>query len=132
MSKYFGMNVVFVQDYDRCFEFYKHALGMSVLVSHRGEGHPPWALLEREGFRMALHAERDGEPHKFTGGLLVNFFVDDIPTAIEKIKHYGGQILREPAEADFRPTQPVMAYLGRFADPDGNEHFLIKETKSFV
>ena len=130
VSKYFGMVVVFVQEYARCLEFYKNALELDVVMFHEGEGHPPWALLQREGFRMALHAEREGSPHKCTG-VLVNFFVDDIPRAVERIA-YGGSILREPIEADFRPTQPVMAYIGRFCDPDGNEHYLIKETKNML
>ena len=128
MSKQFGITVLFVKNYDRCLEFYTKALGMKVLRTHKGEGHPDWALLQLGELRMALHAGYEGEPLKTNGPLCTNFFVDDVPATIEKLTAFGGQILRIPEEYDFRPTQLVKALFGKFADPDGNEHFLVKET----
>ncbi len=130
MSKFFGVTVLFVRNYDRCLEFYRNALGMEVLRTHKGEGHPDWALLQLGDLRMALHAGHEGEPLR-GGAVCINFFVDDIHLVVERIQQFDGSIKKFPEEHDFRPTQPVMAFFGRFADPDGNEHYLVKETRRF-
>jgi hypothetical protein len=57
-----------------------------------------------------------------------NFFADDIPSVIEKIPEFDGTITAAPKEYDLNPTQPVKALFGRFKDPDGHEHYLVKET----
>ena len=133
MSDCFGMVVLFVREYDSCLDFYRRALGMQVLRSHEGGGHPPWALLQLGDFRMALHAGFEGSPLK--GGsatpICVNFFVEDVHATIEAIERHGGALKRLDEDADFRPTQPVLAHFARFEDPAGNEHFLVQETKRF-
>src|SRR5687767_11995997 len=101
MSKYFGITVLMVQNFDRCLEFYREALGMKVLLTHRGEGHPDWALLQLGELRMALHAGYDG-PALTTGGpICVNFFVDDMSTVVERIPQFAGSIKSFPEEYDF-------------------------------
>lgn len=129
MSKYFGMTVLFVKNFDRCFDFYRNALGMAVIRSYNGVEHPEWALLQLGELRMALHAGYDNSPLKTNGPICMNFFTENMPATVEKIQKYGGSIINSPEEYDFRPTQPVKALFGRFADPDGNEHFFVKETE---
>jgi predicted enzyme related to lactoylglutathione lyase len=77
---------------------------------------------------MALHADHDGEPHRVDAAG-VNFRVDDATAVAARIDALGGRITRKPEVADFRPTQPVRAYIGKFADPDGNEHYLLQVTE---
>lgn len=132
MSQFFGVTVLFVRNFKECFEFYRSGLGMEVLRAHEGEGHPDWALLRLGELRMALHAGYEGAPLKGNSPVCINFFIDDVSNAIKKIEQYGGTIKSEPKEIDFRPTQPVMAFFGKFADPDGNEHYLVKETKQLA
>jgi predicted enzyme related to lactoylglutathione lyase len=103
---------------------------MQLVSSYKGKGHPDWALLESDSFRLALHAEHRGNPHKISA-LCINFFAEDIYRTLSQVQEFGGSIKRQPAEVDFRPTQPVRGLIGAFADPDGNEHFLIQETKDF-
>jgi predicted enzyme related to lactoylglutathione lyase len=132
MSTHFGMAVLFVEDHARSVRFYRDALNMKVISLYEGGDHPPWALMELAGFRLALHGgEYSGAPH-VTRKLFLNFFVKDALGVAEKIVEAGGTIKRMPQEEDFRPTQPVYAFIGRFADPEGNEHFLIEETREIV
>jgi predicted enzyme related to lactoylglutathione lyase len=129
MSQFFGHVVLSVRRFDECFDFYTKALQMEAMLTHRGEGHPDWALLRLGEMRLALHAEYDGMP--LHGGMPVclNFFVNDIPATLARIPEFGGTVTAAPQEYDFRPTQPVMALFGRFKDPDGHEHYLVKETE---
>jgi predicted enzyme related to lactoylglutathione lyase len=124
MSRWFGMAVLFVDKFDACLEFYQ-ALGMNCIHLFRGAGHPHLAILERDGFRLALHAEREGPPHKLSS-LSLNFFVDDIETACKNIDQFGGKVGRRAEEANFRPSQLVRAFMGTFADPDGNQHYIVQ------
>ena len=131
MSQHFGLVVLFVRDYEACLAFSREALGMQILRSHEGEGHPPWALLRLGELRMALHAGHEGDPLRAGGPVCVNFFVADVHATAQLIERQGGSLKRLDEDVDFRPTQPVLAHFGLFADPDGNEHYLVQETKAF-
>jgi hypothetical protein len=41
---------------------------------------------------------------------------------------FGHVVLSVQRFDECNPTQPVKALFGRFKDPDGHEHYLVKET----
>ncbi|MGE0171370.1 MAG: VOC family protein [Oligoflexales bacterium] len=129
MSQFFGHIVLNVRNFEKCYNFYTVALKMEVLLTHKGDGHPDWALLQLGELRMALHANYEGAPLSGVMPVCLNFFVDDMPTTLSLISEHGGIITARPQEYDFRPTQPVMALFGKFKDPHGHEHYLVKETR---
>ena len=105
------INVVYlyVRDVERSLTFYRDVLG---LPFEQDASDPHWAEARLpNGLRLALHAWSAGVDEPGGGAVRVNFEVDDIDTAVERLRTAGvdvGVIHREAYGAH-----------AEFVDPDG-------------
>lgn len=103
-----GLNVVYlyVRDFERSVGFYRDVLGIPL------ESQPGWAEATLpQGIRFALHATADTSAELGTGTVRLDFEVEDIDEAVERLRAAGvkvGEIHRE-----------VYGSHAEFVDPDG-------------
>ena len=111
----FGVTVLFVKRFNKCFEFYKEVLGLKVsFVNLEGEV----AMFKLGKSEFLLHGGHRGKPA--TGPLHVHFEVGDIRATVRNLKKKGLKF-HEPVA-----KRPYGVYETRFSDPDGNRFDLIQ------
>ncbi len=104
------VNVVYlyVRDIERSLAFYREVLGLPL---ERHDSDPNWAEATLEqGLRFALHAAH-GDMQPLGGTVRVNFEVDDVDAAVDRLQAAGvevGEIFREQYGSHVE-----------FVDPDG-------------
>ena len=105
------INVVYlyVRDIERSLSFYRDVLGIPL---ESDESDPNWAEARLEnGLRFALHAAHEGVGPLGGGTVRVNFEVEDVDAAVERLRAAGvevGPIHREDYGSHCE-----------FVDPDG-------------
>ena len=104
------MFILYVHDMDRAVDFYRDALGLSV-VQHT----PGWSMLRCGGATIALHILSPGSAESTASHAGLNLQVDDLDSAIAAVVAVGGEhlVTREPT--DFVPVR-----MCELRDTEGN------------
>lgn len=111
VSKEFSMAVV-VSDGKKSAKWFEDSLGFKSSV----EGH--WVLVWPEGSSAKIHL-CEGEPEPGNTGIA--FYVRDAVRLAKSMKAKGVRITKEVKKASWGTN-------GMFADPDGNEYWLMQGT----
>ncbi|MBD0329392.1 MAG: VOC family protein [Thermoleophilia bacterium] len=112
-----GLRVVYlyVKDIERAQAFYRDVLGLEL------EGDDDWVETTLPGdVRFALHRWHEGAAEPSSGGVNVDFEVEDVDAAAEDLRARGveiGGIHREPYGSFFSFTDSEGYRLGLFAQP---------------
>jgi predicted enzyme related to lactoylglutathione lyase len=107
-----GLEVVYlyVKDMERAARFYRDVLGIGL------EGDDDWMEATLGGTRFALHHWHEGAPEPGPGSVHVDFRVDDVDAAAERLRAQGIGVREQ-----MRETYGIAYALD---DPDGNEVYL--------
>ena len=84
---------LYVKDLERAAAFYRDVFGLTL------EGDGGWREAQLGGTRFALHSSHDGAPEPSSGGIVVDFEVDDIDSAVQRLRDARvqvGEISRQP------------------------------------
>jgi predicted enzyme related to lactoylglutathione lyase len=104
---------VMVRDEKKAAKFWKEKIGFRVVTSWSH-----WFTVAPEGARTRLHLCIDGPPEKGNTGFL--FSTRDIRKELARLRKNGVKITQPLKKADWGTTFV-------FADPDGNEFWVIDE-----
>ena len=106
--------VLYVENMERALAFYREFLGVQTLYQS-----PGWSTFRSGGVVVGLHDGRrldGGHPH---ANAVPAFRVDNLKTAVERVKELGGRFRFEEHAAGNGDAYAA------FADPDGNEVMLV-------
>lgn len=111
-----GVAMIYVSDMKRSLRFFIETLGMK-LVEQAGDG---WAVIDAGGgFRIALHAAREGGPQPGQiGGMSIGLEVKGNFDETIGIYENRGMV--------FRVVKNPRVMMAFFADPDGNPFYMSK------
>jgi predicted enzyme related to lactoylglutathione lyase len=104
---------IFVRDVARSREFYGGVLGLAFT----GDDH--WSEADLEGVRFALHESSPSVPEPGSGGVAINFRVDDADAAAEAVRSAGFEA-REAMREAYGTSYEVV-------DPDGYRIYLFQQ-----
>jgi predicted enzyme related to lactoylglutathione lyase len=112
-----GLATVFVSDIDRSIRFYTETLGLA--LEQRFGDH--WASVKAaNGLTIGLHPASEESPAGGKGSITIGFNLDEpIDTVVDRLKKQGVKFTKEI----FQDGYSRIAY---FADPDGNEFYIIE------
>ena len=103
---------IYVRDVPRSLTFYRDVLGMSFT----GDEH--WSETALGGVWFALHEWSESVPEPGSGGISVNFRVDDADAAAELVRAAGYDV-REQMREEYGTSYEVV-------DPDGYRVYLFQ------
>ena len=104
---------IYVRDVPRSLAFYRDVLGMSFT----GDEH--WSETDLGGVRFALHEWSERVDETGSGGVSVNFRVDDADAAAEHVRAAGYEV-REQMREEYGISYEVV-------DPDGYRIYLFQK-----
>ena len=104
---------VMVRDEKKAAKFWKEKIGLRVITSW-----PHWYTVAPKGARTRLHLCIDGRPEKGNTGFL--FSTKDIKNELARLRKNGVKITQPLKKSDWGTTFV-------FADPDGNEFWVIND-----
>jgi lactoylglutathione lyase len=103
---------IYVGDMDRSSAFYRDVLGLPL------EGDEHWQEADLDGVRFALHEASSSHPEHGSGGVAVNFRVDDADAAAQRVRAAGYDV-REQMREEYGVSFEVR-------DPDGYQIYLFQ------
>jgi lactoylglutathione lyase len=96
---------LYVRDMERSLVFYRDLLGLPL------EGDEHWVEAQLGGTRFALHLAHEGVPALSSGTVNIDFEVDDVDAAAERLRAQGVEV-RETMRDEWGAAVEVV-------DPDG-------------
>ena len=110
-----GLEVVYlyVKDMQRASAFYRDVLGIPL------EGDEAWCEARLGETRFALHHWHEGAPEPSSGGIAVDFRVDDADAAAERLRAQGVEVTEQMRE------EYGISY--ELVDPDGYRVYLFSQ-----
>jgi lactoylglutathione lyase len=96
---------LYVRDMERSLAFYRDLLGLPL------EGDEHWVEAQLGGTRFALHLAHEGVPALSSGTVNIDFEVDDVDAAAERLRAQGVEV-RETMRDEWGAAVEVV-------DPDG-------------
>ena len=108
--------VLWAADYQRCLNFYRDLFDGEISFAME-----VWSEIVICGATIGIHGGGEGK-RTWTG---LSFQVDDIHTAIEKLKECGGDLTCEPVDTEEEPIHLAMC-----VDTEGNEFMIAKKRNS--
>jgi predicted enzyme related to lactoylglutathione lyase len=112
-----GLPTIFVSDMDRAILFFTETLGLT--LEQRFGNH--WASIKAaNGLSIGLHPASEESPAGRKGSITIGFNLDEpIDTAVERLKQQGVKFTKEIFQDGY-------SRVAHFADPDGNEFYIIE------
>lgn len=112
-----GLPTVFVSDLDRAIRFFTETLGLTLEQRFGND----WASVKAlNGLSIGLHPASKASPAGRNGSITIGFNLDGpIEKAVDGLKKQGVKFTKEI----FQDGSSRIAY---FADPDGNEFYIIE------
>ncbi len=112
-----GLEVVYfyVKDMERSAAFYRDLLGVPL------EGDDSWQEARLGDTRFALHHWHEGAPEPSSGGVAIDFRVDDADAAAERLRAQGIEV-REQMREEYGVSYAL-------ADPDGYTVYLFSQPR---
>jgi predicted enzyme related to lactoylglutathione lyase len=104
---------IFVRDVARSREFYGGVLGLEFT----GDDH--WSEADLDGVRFALHEASPSVPEPGSGGVAINFRVEDADAAADEVRAAGYDV-REQMREPYGISYEVV-------DPDGYRIYLFQQ-----
>ena len=104
---------IWAADWRRCVAFYREMFGGDVKLEME-----VWSEVVVAGAIIGIHGGGEGK-RTWTG---LSFQLDDLREGIERLKQYGGELVREPVDTEEEPLHLAMC-----VDTEGNEFMMTQK-----